>query len=147
MLASGLGFTSPAVDSWPNGLARQQIFDLPSTFVSLGHPLALRLVWTSLNLVESKVVRKDASFSHPPRFSTSLKRPPLMSGLGGRLRVSLIAIWLMEEPIGILIRWSLKWGGRLREVSLIAIWLMEEPIGILVWWSLKRGGRSGFHCN
>ena len=27
-------------------------------------------------------------------------------------------------------------GGRLREVSLIAIWLTQEPIGILVRWSL-----------
>ena len=35
-------------------------------------------------------------------------------------------------------------GGRLREVSLIAIWLTEEPIGIfLVRRSLKRGGSSG----
>ena len=34
-----------------------------------------------------------------------------------------------------------------REVSLIAIWLTEEPIGILVRWSLMRGGRSGrLHC-
>ena len=40
-----------------------------------------------------------------------------MSGLVGGLReviayivqeVSLIVIWLMEEPIGILVRWSLK---------------------------------------
>ena len=37
-----------------------------------------------------------------------------MSGLGGLLQeVSLIATWLMEEPIGI---WL---GGRLREVLLI----------------------------
>ena len=73
---------------------------------------------------------------------TSHKWPPLMSGLGDHLReVSLIAIWLMEEPIGILVRWSLKRGGRLQEVSLIAIWLTEEPIRILVRWSLAGGGR------
>ena len=35
-------------------------------------------------------------------------------------------------------------GGRLQEVSLIAT---EEPVGILVRWSLTRGGCSGrFHC-
>ena len=45
------------------------------------------------------------------------------------------------------LRWSFTGGGHLREVSLIAIWLTEEPIGILVRWSLKRDGRSGsFHC-
>ena len=39
-----------------------------------------------------------------------------MSDLGGRLReVSQIAIWLTEEPIRILVRLSLKRGGRLRE--------------------------------
>ena len=32
-------------------------------------------------------------------------------------------------------------GGRLQEVSLIAISQTEEPMGILVRWSLKRGGR------
>ena len=45
------------------------------------------------------------------------------------------------EQIGILVRWSLTGGGRVREVSLIAIRLTEEQIGILVRWSLKRGGR------
>ena len=34
-----------------------------------------------------------------------------------------------------------RWHGRLQEVSLIVISLTEEPIGILVRWSLKRGGR------
>ena len=35
----------------------------------------------------------------------------------------------------------------LREVSLIAIWLTKGSIGILVRWSLKRGGRlRRFHC-
>ena len=31
-------------------------------------------------------------------------------------------------------------GGSLREVSLMAIWMMEEPVGSLVRWSLTRGG-------
>ena len=44
----------------------------------------------------------------------------------------------MEEPIGILVRWSLTGGGRLREVSLI---------GILVRLSLKRGGRLRERCS
>ena len=63
---------------------------------------------------------------------TFYKQPPLMSGLGGHLREvvaygKLIAIWLTEELIGILVRWSLNLrGGRLRER-----------------WSLKRGGPLG----
>ena len=38
-------------------------------------------------------------------------------------------------------------GGRLQEGSLIAIWLTEEPIGILVKRVGQRGGRPGrFYC-
>ena len=47
---------------------------------------------------------------------------------------------LIEEPVGILVCWSLKRGGRLQEVSLINSNLIEEPVGILVGWSLTRGG-------
>ena len=49
---------------------------------------------------------------------TSREWPPLMSDLGA---------------------WSLMGGGCLWEESLIAIWLMQELIGISVRWSRKRG--------
>ena len=78
-----------------------------------------------------------------------------MSGLDGRLRevvaqgggclqeVSLLAIWLTEEPIEILVRWSLKRGGRLQEVSLLAIWLTEEWLGGRLRVVVAQGGSTG----
>ena len=51
---------------WPNGLTSQckstYVFDLPSTCISFGHPLALTRVdlrWLGLTVVELKFVRKS----------------------------------------------------------------------------------------
>ena len=61
---------------------------------------------------------------------TFRKRPPLMSGLGGHL-------W----EVVIYGRWSLR--GSFTDSN-----LTEEPMGILVRWSLKRSGPSGrFYCS
>ena len=63
--------------------------------------------------------------------------PPLMSALGGRLREvsnSNLTDGGTNRDFGWVVP---KRGFRLLEVSLIAIWLTEEPIGILVSWSLR----------
>ena len=75
----------PAIKPWPNGLASQrkstQVFDLRSTCVSFGHPLAS--TWVDLGRLGSTCVdfgraqictQVDASFSsfgHPTQVDTS----------------------------------------------------------------------------
>ena len=68
----------------------------------------------------------------------TIKKIKTTSGLGAHLwEISLIAIWLVEEPIRTLV----ARGGHLKEVSLLAIWLKEGPIGFWL-----AGCSEEIHC-
>ena len=48
----------------------------------------------------------------------------MLTGHGRIWEVSLIATCLTEDPIGILVRWSLKRGGRFVHLCILSFWLI-----------------------